>query len=393
MSEAVVIGAGCIGRGFVAQLFSAAGWHVTFLEIDGPLVEALARDSSYVHVTVSANGSVRTVVGPVSVIDDEQDPDAAVAALVGADVAATAVGGSELGEIAPLIAAAVDQRIAQGRPPLNLLLCENLHAAATVMRGFLEPLLSDEALVEVGLLETSIDRTIPVVDAAIRAAYPSIIYTDSYRPLLYDVAAVRGAAFDVPGIVGDPSVPFAFYGERKLYVHNMGHAITAYLGERAGVALVSDAIAIPDVHRLVRGAMIESATAVAHAYSQPLPPLIDLVDDLLGRFADRTLPDSVVRVGRHPVRKTRPSDRLVGPYVSAVRQKLPSAHLSFGVAVGADALRRHRGWSADEIRGHLRLALIDLTRAQTELLETQIALLAETPELTPQLDLIERDRR
>jgi hypothetical protein len=60
------------------------------------------------------------------------------------------------------------------------------------------------------------------------------------------------------------------------------------------------------------------------------------------------------------------------------------------VAVGADALRRHRGWSADEIRGHLRLALIDLTRAQTELLDTQIALLAETPELRPQLDLIER---
>jgi mannitol-1-phosphate 5-dehydrogenase len=393
MSEAVVIGAGCIGRGFVAQLFSEAGWHVTFLDLDRPLVEALARDSSYVHVAVSAKESVRTVVGPVAAIDNGQDPDAAVAALVAADVAATAVGGAELGEIASLIAAAVDERIARGRPPLNLLLCENLHAAATVMRGLLEPLLSGEALTEIGLLETSIDRTIPVVDAAIRAADPSIIFTDPYRPLLYDVAAVRGGGFDVPGIVGDPSVPFGFFGERKLYVHNMGHAITAYLGERAGVALISDAIAMPDVHRLVRGAMVESSTAVAHAYSQPLPPLIDLVDDLLGRFADRTLPDTVARVGRHPVRKTRPSDRLVGPYASAVRQQLPSAHLSFGVAVGAHALRRHRGWSDDEIRRHLRLARIDRSPAQTELLDAQIALLAETIELGPQIDLIERYAR
>lgn len=136
--------------------------------------------------------------------------------------------------------------------------------------------------------------------------------------------------------------------------------------------------------------MVESAVALAHAYNQPLQPLLDLVDDLLGRFADRTLPDTVARVGRHPVRKTRPTDRLVGPYVSAVRQQLPSAHLSFGVAVGADALRRHRGWSGDEIHGHLRLALIDRTPAQTELLDAQIALLAETPELRPQLDLIER---
>ena len=393
MNEAVVIGAGCIGRGFVGPLFSDAGWHVTFLDIDAPLVEALARDGSYVHVVVTKDESVRTVVGPVSVVDDGRDPDSAVAALVASDVAAMSVGGSQLGEVAPLVAAAVSQRIALGRPPLNLLLCENVHNAASVMRGLLEPLLSAEALGQVGLLETSIDRTIPVVDAAIRAADPSIIYTDPYRPLLYDVAAVRGPGFEVPGIVGDPTVPFAFFGERKLYVHNMGHALTAYLGERAGTALIGDAIAIPDVHRLVRAAMVESATALAAAYRQPLPPLLELVDDLLDRFADRALPDTVARVGRHPVRKTRPNDRLVGPYVSAVRQQLPSAHLSLAVAVGADALSRHRGWSADEIRGHLRPALVELPPAQAELLETQITLLAETPDLRPQLDLIERYTR
>lgn len=110
MSAAVVIGAGCIGRGFVGPLFVAAGWHVTFLDIDAPLVDALARDGSYVQITVSTDESVRTVVGPVSAVDDGRDPEAAVAALVMADVTATAVGGGNLAAIAPLIAATVTQR-------------------------------------------------------------------------------------------------------------------------------------------------------------------------------------------------------------------------------------------------------------------------------------------
>jgi len=352
MSEAVVIGAGCIGRGFVAQLFAAAGWHVTFLDIDAPLVEALARDGSFVHVTVSTNESVRTVVGPVTAIDNGRDPDAAAAALVSADVAATAVGGSQLCDIAPLIASAVARRVALGRPPLNLLLCENVHGAATVMHGLLEPLLSPEGLAHVGLLETSIDRTIPVVDPAIRASDPSIIYADPYRPLLYDVAAVRGPGIDVPGIVGDPSVPFAYFGDRKLYVHNLGHVLTAYLGERAGAEFIHDAIAVPQIREVVRGAMVEAATAVAGEYDRPLAPLLGLVDDLLTRFADPAIPDTVARVGRDPIRKTAPGDRIMGAYELARR-------LSKAVSVGADALRRHEGWPTDRILAHLRLSQVD----------------------------------
>lgn len=330
-------------------------------------------------------------MGPVSAIDNGRDPGAAVAALVAAGVAATAVGSTQLAEIAPLIATAVSQRMLVGRPPLNLLLCENLHGAASVMRELLggqAGLSAADLDAQLGLLETSINRTIPAVSAEIREADRSMMIADPYRPLPFDVVAVRGPGFDVPGIEGDPSVPFAFYGERKLYVHNMGHAMTGYLGERAGIELVCDAIAIPDVRRLVRGAMLESSTAVASVYAQPVQPLVDLVDDLLGRFADRTLPDPVARVGRHPVRKTAPGDRLLGPYVSAVRQRLPSGHLSLAVAVGADALRRHEGWSGDRIWRHFGPELDGLTAAQRELLDAQITLLAQRVDLTAQADLI-----
>lgn len=367
MGEAVVIGAGCIGRGFVGPLFSAAGWHVTFLDIDAPLVAALARDRSYVQVQYETCGAVRADVGPVSAIDNGVNPDAAVTALVAADVAATAVGGSQLPEIAPLLAEAARQRVRLGRPVLNVLLCENVHGAATVMRS----LLGDDDL---GLIETSIDRAIPLMDPAVRAVDPTLIHADPYRPLLYDVAAVRGDGFDVPGIVGDPSVPFAFFGERKLYVHNLGHAMTAYLGELVGVGLVSDAIAIPAVRRVVRGAMVESATALSRRYGQPLEPILDLVDDLLGRFADATIPDTVERVGRDPIRKTAPGDRLVGAYELALAEHVPSPHLSLAVALGADALRRHEGWSPERVARHLGLA--GLTPDQADLLASQIALLA-----------------
>ena len=39
--RAVMYGAGNIGRGFIAQLFSESGYEVTFIDVSGPLIEAL----------------------------------------------------------------------------------------------------------------------------------------------------------------------------------------------------------------------------------------------------------------------------------------------------------------------------------------------------------------
>ena len=394
MQQAVIFGAGSVGRGFVGELFCEAGLRVTFLDVDPNLVGALAREGSYPHVTVSNTGSVRRTIGPVTAIDS-RDVEAAVSALVAADVAATAVGGAVLPRITPLLAQVIARRIELGRSPLNVLLCENLHGAAGVVRNLIAselPSLPVEVLdANMGLLETSIGRMIPVPDLEVQAVEPTVIFAEPYRQLPYDRSAVRGAALDVPGLVGDASVPFAFYGDRKLYVHNLGHAFTAYLGETAGVTRVWEAIAIPELRYLVRAAMVESALALSLSYRQPLAPLLEHVDDLIHRFGNRALGDTVERVGRDPIRKTAPGDRLLGAYVTALSQQTPSRHLSLAVAAGADALRRHEDWSEDRIRAHLDAGLAPhiLSGAQQDLLDVQISGLGDGCDLERQIDLID----
>lgn len=394
MKRAVILGAGSVGRGFIGQLFSESGWEVTFVDVDPVLVEALAHDGFYPHVTVNNAESIRTVVGPVTAIDSRQ-VDAVVAALVEADAAATAVGARVLPRVLPMIARAVERRIKLGRPPLNVLLCENLHGAGGIARAIVAeelPHLPADALDEsLGLLETSIGRMIPAPNPVLLADEPTIIQAEPYRQLPYDVAAVRGAPLEVSGLVGDRSVPFAFYGDRKLYVHNMGHALTAYLGDRAGSTLVWQAIAMPDLRYLVRAAMVESAVALALSYSRPLAPLLDHVDDLIHRFGNRALGDSVERVGRDPIRKTAAGDRLVGAYLAAIRQQVPTRHLSLAVAAGADALHRREGWSDQQIRDHLNTAMdwAELSAGNRQLLEAQIVALALPTPLDRQIDLID----
>ena len=45
--KVVIVGAGRIGRGFLAHLFLSAGWSVTFVERSEPLVAELLRRGSY----------------------------------------------------------------------------------------------------------------------------------------------------------------------------------------------------------------------------------------------------------------------------------------------------------------------------------------------------------
>ena len=59
MKQAIQIGAGNIGRGFIGALLSQAGWHVTFADVVEPIIEALNRDHGYtVHILDKDPGEI-----------------------------------------------------------------------------------------------------------------------------------------------------------------------------------------------------------------------------------------------------------------------------------------------------------------------------------------------
>lgn len=391
MRQAVVFGAGSVGRGFVGQLLCDAGWMVTFLDVAPELVSALARDGGYLHVTVSNLGTERRMIGPVTALDS-RDP-AAVNALLHADLAVSSVGARALPDIADTLAKAIAKRVGSGSPPLNVLLAENLHGVGNRMRALLARRLPgtpvDVLDAQVGLLETSIGRMIPSADPGVRAGGSTTVVVEPYAFLPYDAAATRGRALDIPGLVADTSVPFAFYADRKLYIHNMGHCFTAYLGEFVGAEAIWQAIAKPEIRYLVRAAMVESAIGLAARFNVPPAGLVGHVEDLLHRFGNRGLGDSVLRVGRDPVRKLAADDRLLGALTLAASGDLPGHHVSLAVAAGALKAQRQVGWNDEQVWEHLTASLApDVLEPRRELLSSQLAGLKTGFDFSAQIALI-----
>ena len=73
---------------------------------------------------------------------------------------------------------------------------------------------------------------VPPLTPEMRAADPTLIVVEPYKELPVDRA---GLGRPVPAIVGmEPCDNFAAYTARKLYIHNCGHAVLAYLGHLAG---------------------------------------------------------------------------------------------------------------------------------------------------------------
>jgi len=333
MKEAVVFGAGNIGRGFIGQLYSESGYQVTFVDVDQPLLDAINRRGEYTIRLVNNERSEEVHVGPVRALH-ANNVDEVTALVSRAEIGATAVGANVLKFVAPNIAKGIAQRAVEGNTaPLNLIICENLKGAAAIVRGMVKELLPAEhhafMQAQVGFVDTVIARMVPPPTPEQRAYDPSMIIVEPYRELPVDRNGFIGQPPAITGMT--PYAPFSFFTERKLYIHNAGHAVLAYLGYLRGFEYGYDALADDEIYFQVRGAMEESALALTRKYRPPHGALLYNIDDLLRRFENTVLGDTILRLGRDPIRKLGRTDRLVGAALNVLAEGVTPVHLVTGI--------------------------------------------------------------
>ena len=328
-------GGGNIGRGFIGCLFSQSGYEVRFVDVAAPVVEELNKKKSYPLRIVSTLGCEDILVKNVSAVDGN-DVAAVADAIAHCSIMATAVGARILKFIVPNIVAGLRRRWAQGGGPLNIIICENLNDANKILEGMLREQLTPEEqdifTETVGLVEASIGRMVPVQTPEMKDGEPLRVCVERYGFLPVDKAAFKGGIPDVKGMV--PFEPFDFFVKRKLFIHNMGHATTAYLGSLYGYGYICEAIGDPDIRIIAQNAMLESAIVLAKRYDVSLAALILHISDLICRFGNEALKDTCDRVGADPARKLSPADRLIGSATLAVEQGLTPAYIAVGIAGG-----------------------------------------------------------
>ncbi len=333
--KAVMYGGGNIGRGFIGMLLSASGYEVTFVDVAEAVVDTLNREHTYPVRIIRGEEHQDIDVLNVSAVNGNNQ-EAVAQAIAEADIMATAVGVNVLKFIIPNIVAGIRLRKERGCKPFNILICENLMDANKVIEGMLKEHLNEEEQAwfdeNIGLVEASIGRMVPIQTEEMKDGNPMRVCVESYGYLPMDKDAFKGEIPAIKNMV--PFSPFDFYLKRKLYVHNMGHGMCAYLGNLLGLEYIYQAIDQDEIYLLVRGAMEESARALSIKYNVPLEEILKHITDLLNRFTNAALKDTCRRVGGDPTRKLSPQDRLIGSSTLALETGIIPAYIAIGAAAG-----------------------------------------------------------
>ena len=331
--KAVMIGAGNIGRGFIGQIFHDSGYHVVFVDVDSGIVDKLNRDKSYLLTLTDGNNSETRIIDNVSALNGNNALSVAEQ-LAQCDIAAVAVGKKALNSISGYLALGIKERSKhRHNEPMNILICENINHARKYLYDLLEAhfLIEEKHLLNAtGLVETTIGRMVPMPTPAMRAADITAIATEPYYRLPVDEKAFRGIKPEL--LYTETFDPFEFFEEKKLFIHNLGHAMCAFMGARRGYEYVWQAVSDEEVAGAARNVMNLLAGAIANTYNADKIALFEFVDELLRRFGNRLLGDTVARVGRDPLRKLAPGDRFMGAVARCQSQGLLYDELLTGIA-------------------------------------------------------------
>lgn len=327
MKKAVQFGAGNIGRGFIGALLSQSGYQVVFADVVEAVIDKINEDKTYtVHVmdVECEDQKIENISGVNSTKPEAVDE------IASADLVTTAVGLVILPRIAPTIAKAIEKRMEMGvKEPMNMIACENAIRGTSQLKKAVYENLSDagKAFADeyVGFPDCAVDRIVPPV----KSENFIDVVVESYYEWDVEKSGFKG---EIPEITGMTLVDdLMAYIERKLFTLNTGHCITAYLGTLRGIPTIDKAIADEEIYGIVSAAMKESGDGLIKKHGFDAEKHAAYIKKIISRFKNPYLQDDVTRVGREPLRKLSPTDRLIKPLTTAAGYGLPVDHLLTGV--------------------------------------------------------------
>ena len=323
MNKAIIFGAGNIGRSFIGNIFSSNGMAVTFIDANSKLVNELNRKKEYRIIIKRNNKSDEEILVKNIEAIHSSETDKIIKCLASSDICATSVGQGALPKVIPLIAEGIKIRKKESLSPLDIIIAENIRNGAEFFRElFKENGLSGD---EAGLIETSIGKMVPIMTEADLAEDTLVLNAEEYNTLILDRKGFKNRVPNSPEIKAVENI--AAWVDRKLFVHNLGHAASAYLGfiKYPNKKLIAEVLEDDSLKLQVRRVMTESAAALLCEYPSDFTEkdLTDHIDDLLFRFQNKALGDTVFRVGRDLSRKLGRDDRILGAVGLCLEHNLP----------------------------------------------------------------------
>lgn len=325
VKQAVHFGAGNIGRGFIGALFSKSDYHVTFVDVAEQVINKLNEEKSY-HVKLAQSQEEQITIENVSGINNMTHAADVIGVIQQATYLTTAIGPNILPRIAPLIARGLTERVSATDEKLYIIACENQIGATDILKQHILDSLDDETKAKlegkVYFFNSAVDRIVPIqdqssLDVLVEPYFEWVVETTETIPSVTGMTLVEDLA------------PFI---ERKLFTVNTGHAVIAYLGYLAGKSTIDETLADEKIVSQVRETLKETGAYLVKEYGLDEKEHLAYIDKNIERFKNTYLNDGVTRVGRAPIRKLGPEDRLIRPATQAQKAGLSYTHLANAIA-------------------------------------------------------------
>ena len=354
-NRAIIFGMGNLSRAYLAPLLTVQNhFEAVFIDNRPNMVNEMNREKSYM-VNPIGEGDIFKVENVSAV--QTQDEEAIAALGPQADWIFTAVRAENIEALAPTLGRLIESRLAQGRTqPLNVIFVENLSIDQPEITALCDKVLAYNPDAEfqryvresVGFVSTVVDVTVP--EQKEDPEHPLDIRVEGgHYDLVYDATVVRGTLPLPAGF--RPTTNIVAERERKLLIHNLGHALLAYLAAVTHKTMIADAMEIPTISLIVQYGMQQSAAALAAKYPDLFNPheLSLEVSDLMSRFSNRALGDTVERVARNPIRKLSRGERLFAALENITAYRLDYEAVLLGITAAVRYAKDFLAISSEEL--------------------------------------------
>ena len=321
--KAVVYGGGNIGRGFLGQLLYESGFETVFVDVFQPMIDRINETGGYTIRVVSNEEQKDIKIGNCRAVHSDDAPKE----IADADIIFTSAGVNVLPKIAPVVKRGLEMREGKG---VDIVICENLLHVDKYFHDLVCP--PDN----VGFVEASVGRMVPVMTPEMQEGDISRVWVEPFCTLPVDLDAFKNPIPEIKGMV--PSAPFEYHIQSKLFLHNMGHAVAAYMGMAKGYEYIWQSMEDEEIFSCVKDAMYASSKALSLEFGKDYEEVKAYADDLMFRFKNKFLGDTTKRVGRDPERKLAPNDRFLGAIKLCLKHGIDVTPIKRGVMAALDYL-------------------------------------------------------
>lgn len=343
--KVVQIGAGKIGRGYVAELFQNAGYEIVFLDYSKELVDALNEQGWYTISKRSADGDFsKTIVRGFQAYNTQDELEQCIEALADTNYVSINVYPDAAKSIGHMIGAAIKRRIENNNfTTMDCIIGVNFLNSSVILHDYAKEMLStDQELAyleeKVGFIEGLVGRNGAPPTPEMLEEDPLICNSSDSDAMTIDRDTFKGKPPEGVNFILKENVPA--WMVHKIWIANMSHCMKALMGAKKGYTYIGECDADDYIMRCTMLAKKEAEFALHEMYGlsyeamEEASPSAREQDRLRNKEVLLLNKDTIARVCADMIRKLSKEDRLVGPALAAYQYGRMPYFLVKGIAMG-----------------------------------------------------------